>query len=98
MKGLMFIGDEVSAAGYRLAGAAIRTPAPGEVDGVFRAAREEADALFVTAEAARHIDAGQLAEAQAAVSPLVIVVPDIQGREPVPDLEAYFLQVLGLDL
>lgn len=91
-----FIGDELTAAAYRLAGAA--TAVPREAD----AARALADALgnaplvFVTAGMAARLPAGQLAAAMRAASPPVLVVPGADGR-PGEDLGESVARVLGIE-
>ena len=97
MAGIVFIGDEVSAAGYRLAGAEVLCPAPQAVADVFVDVCARADAVMVTAEAAAHLPAERLAEAQAMHRPMVLVVTDVRGHTPPPDLETQVHNVLGLE-
>lgn len=92
----IFLGDEVSAAGFRLAGARVRVPAPGEEASLLEAARSEAELVLLSAECAARLPASLLRRALAATMPLVLVVPDLIGRAEPPDLEARLLAQLGI--
>ena len=96
MEAPIFLGDEVSAAGYRLAGARVRVPAPGEEAACLQWARHEADLVLISAECAARIPAVLMREALAAPLPLVLVVPDVLGRAQPPDLAARLLVQLGI--
>lgn len=93
----IFLGDEVSAAGYRLAGARVRTPRPGEEAAALALARGEAPLVLLSAAVAARLAAAELGAAQAALAPLVLVVPDPQGMQPLPDLAARLRSQLGLE-
>lgn len=93
----IFLGDEVSAAGYRLAGARVRTPRPGEEAAALALARGEAPLVLLSAAVAARLAVAELGAAQAALAPLVLVVPDLQGRQPLPDLAARLRSQLGLE-
>ena len=93
----VFLGDEVSAAGFRLAGAVVRTPARGEETAAFLAARREAALVLVSADVAARIDAATLRGAALAPAPLVAIVPDLQGATAPPDLAARLRTQLGLE-
>ena len=97
MTTIAFIGDEVSAAGYRLAGAAAYVPAAGEEGAVFAAARAHAALVLVTAECAARIPAVELHQALAAFRPLTLIVPDVRGRVTPPDLGRLVRQQLGME-
>ena len=91
-----FIGDEVSAAGFRLAGAQVRVPAPGEELGELREALREAELILVTAETAARIPAAVLRPLLAAARPLVLLVPDVRGAVAVPDVVGPIRAQLGM--
>ncbi len=93
-----FIGDELTGAGFRLAGARVFVPEPSEVAGVFRRARAAADVILITADCARRIDPSVLREALMAARPLVVVVPDAAGAVAPPDLAAQLRSALEIDL
>ena len=91
-----FIGDEVSAAGFRLAGFRTEVPAPGEEASRLRQACEEAALVLVTAEVAARVPESELIRLQAAPRPLLLVVPDVRGRSTAPDPGAGLRRQLGL--
>lgn len=93
----VFIGDEATAAGYRLAGLRILQSPPGEAVALLRRAREEAELVLIGAAAVSVIGEAELAAAQAAGKPLVAVVPDVSHAEP-PDLAAAVSRAFGLEL
>ena len=92
----VYLGDEVSAAGWRLAGAAVRTPRRGEEAAALAWACTQAPLVLVSAAVAAGIAAPLLRTALLALSPLVLVVPDREGRVPLPDLAARLREQLGL--
>jgi vacuolar-type H+-ATPase subunit F/Vma7 len=93
----IYLGDEVSAAGYRLAGAQVRTPGRGEASAALAKARAEAPLVLVSATVAADIGAGALRPALAATEPLVLVVPDVNGTTRLPDVAARMREQLGLE-
>ena len=62
----IFIGDELSAAGYRLAGVRVWSPDEEELLKVFRRAREEAELLLLNVEYARRLPPAEIQAAQRA--------------------------------
>lgn len=95
----VFLGDEVTAAGYRLAGARVRSPPPGEEVSFLEWARREAGAelVILSAEFAAHIPSRVLKPVLAATSPLVIIVPDLWGHGIQPDLATRLRTQLGIE-
>ena len=93
----VYLGDEVTAAGYRLAGVQVRVPAPGEADTVFAEARAQAPLVLLSAAVAARIDATQLRTALIALQPLILIVPDARGEVPRPDLAARLRGQLGME-
>ena len=92
----LFIGDEISAAAWRLAGVHVQTPARADLAAAFEQARGEAPLILITAEYAAQLPAAVLREAQAAREPPCLVVPDMRGGEPLPDLVGQLQQQLGV--
>jgi vacuolar-type H+-ATPase subunit F/Vma7 len=97
MSAPLYLGDEVSAAGYRLAGARVHTPLAGAEAAALEWARLHSPLVLVSAAVATGIDDAVLREALAAPAPLVLVVPDLQGDAPLPDLTARLRAQLGLE-
>ena len=93
----MFIGDELSAAGFRLAGIEVRTPAPGGERATFEAARQRAALVLITAELAARLPRALLSQALAAVAPLTLIVPDVCQRCMPPDLGRLVRTQLGIE-
>ncbi len=93
----VYLGDEVSAAGYRLAGAAVRTPRVGEGAAALAQACGQAPLVLLSAAVAAGIGERQLRAALSALSPLVLIVPDLQAQVPLPDLAARLRAQLGLE-
>ena len=91
-----FIGDEVSAAGFRLAGIDVHVPEPLEAPVLFQRLLEQAQIVLVTAEAAAWLPHEVLCHALSADRPLVLVIPDMRAREPAPDLSAVVRRQLGM--
>jgi vacuolar-type H+-ATPase subunit F/Vma7 len=96
MAGVTFIGDEVTAQGFRLAGADIRVPERDAVAASFADALHKADLVLITADAAGELDADTLEHAVRAASPLILVIPDAAFRVTPPDPADAVERVLGI--
>jgi len=92
----IYVGDEVSAAGWRLTGIRTVVPEEGEEAAAFAHARTVAPLVLVAASTAARIPETTLCAAQAAPSPLTLVVPDLPGG-PLPDVAARLRRQLGLE-
>jgi vacuolar-type H+-ATPase subunit F/Vma7 len=93
-----FIGDEASAAAYRLAGADCRVPAPEETSEVFRRALADgAELVLLSAEYAGRLDPAELSTALLAEQPLVAIVADVYGRRAPPDVAREVRLALGIE-
>lgn len=92
----VFIGDEVSAAGFRLVGLECPETLDTDVTALFRDAREHAMLILITAELAAQLPADLLAEALREQRPHTIVIGDIRDRAPPPDRAAAVKRQLGL--
>ncbi len=92
----VLIADEVTALGYRLAGARVVEPRQDELGAAFEQALAAAPLVLITAECAARLPARRLARALAATSPLVLVIPDLSNRVPAPDLGARIRSLLGM--
>ena len=96
MRAPIFIGDRVSAAGFRLGGLETRVPEPGDEERLFRRTLQEAELVVVTADVAAALPERLVREALAAGSPAVLIVPDVRGRVPAPDLGDALKRQLGV--
>jgi len=92
----VFIGDRVSAAGFRLGGSRVHTPEPGGEEEAFEQALASADMVILTAEVAACLPAERLPAAQASHAPLVLVIEDVRGRHQPPDIAATLRRQLGM--
>ena len=94
---VLFIGDEVTATGYRLAGARVRVASAAEaVDEVLAWGLEHCQLLLLGSDFAGRLDPSALSAAQGAPQPLVLVVPDVRGLRPLGDLTAELRTQLGM--
>jgi vacuolar-type H+-ATPase subunit F/Vma7 len=97
MRAPIYLGDEVTAAGYRLAGAQVRVPESGEATAALEDARANSPLVLVSAAVAAKIEPARLQAALLALSPLVLIVPDAQGDVPLPDLALRLRGQLGME-
>jgi vacuolar-type H+-ATPase subunit F/Vma7 len=96
MANCAFVGDALSALGFRLAGVDCHTPEPGEVAALVRELAERVELILLTAERAREVPAGLLAELEMAEWPLVLVIPDVRRRHLPADRAAVLRRQLGM--
>jgi vacuolar-type H+-ATPase subunit F/Vma7 len=93
MVGPLFIGDELTAAGFRLAGA--RVLVPGAAVSQIEAALARERLVLIGAGTARRLEPDVLRAALRSLEPLVLVVPDATGAHP-PDLAAETYRALDI--
>lgn len=96
MQAPVYLGDEASAAGYRLAGVRVRVPATGEETTALAQARAEAPLVLLSAAVAARIPEATLRAAQADL-PLLLVVDDLVGGIEAPDLTQRIRRQLGME-
>ena len=94
----VYIGDELAGAGFRLAGLDIHSPPDEQLPASFRRALKETDLLLIDVNYARRLPAKEVREAVLALSPLVLIVPDVLDRTPMRDLEQRLSRELGVHL
>jgi vacuolar-type H+-ATPase subunit F/Vma7 len=92
----VFIGDAVTAAGYRLAGVDARVPAPGAEAAELDAACAGAELVLVTAAVAERVSGERLGRLLAAPRPLLVLVGDARGQVPVPQIAARLRRQVGV--
>ena len=93
----IFIGDELSAAGFRLTGIETLVPEPDAIESAFADARTRGSVVIITADLARHIPPPQLEAAMLAATPTLAIIPDVLFRAAVPDLTRRLRSVLGIE-
>jgi vacuolar-type H+-ATPase subunit F/Vma7 len=91
-----FIGDEVSATGFRLAGVSGHCPAPHEAAALFQRLRGEAALILLTQEALGWVGERPVRAAILVGRPLVLVIPDVRGQSSPPDLGEAIRRQLGM--
>jgi len=92
----VYIGDEVEAAGYRLAGLEVRVPDRDELLPQIHSACEQAPLVLIGAATARDIPPAELDRLLAQVSPPVVIMPDVRNRVGLPDLATRLRAQLGV--
>ena len=97
MAACIFIGDAVEAAGWRLAGVDARVAEPGAEAAVFSAALEEAPLVLVDAAVASLLPEPLLRAALRRLSPITVVMPDLQEQVSYPDVAARMKRQLGIE-
>ena len=92
----VFIGDEVTAAGFRLAGVRVRTPLEGDLQGVLDWACSNTSLIYITAEYAATLGRDQQHRLLTQLEPPVVVIPDIRSNTPMQDLATQLRAQLGV--
>ena len=93
----VFIGDEVTASGWRLIGARAVVVDVDTVARSFEAALIDTELLLITAACAAWLDGAMLDAAVRRAQPLILVVPDAADRRAPPDLDRQVDRVLGIE-
>ena len=92
----VFIGDEVNAAGFHLAGLRVRTPTADKLLEVVEWACENAPLVLISADIAQRLPVDVLDRLLAGITPSVVIVPDVHNATPMPDLATRLRQQLGV--
>ena len=92
----IYVGDEVSAMGFRLAGFRVRVSGPGHVRQDLDWACSESSLVMISASTVREIADSDLDLYLSKLVPSVVVVPDVHGNVPIPDLAARLRSLLGV--
>ena len=93
----IFVGDELSAAGFQLCGVSARVPSPGDETDCFEQALKEAQLVLVGSRCAKAIAPAVLNAGLTLISPLVMVVPDWDGTPLASDPANWVRRALGLE-
>lgn len=97
MGNAIFIGDELSAAGFRLTGTETIVAAPEEAGAALADARKQAALVIMTAELADRVPPAELEAAMLAETPTLAIIPDVLFRAAPPDLGKKLRSVLGIE-
>jgi len=95
---VIFIGDEITAAGFRLAGVACHTPERNELPDLLSKERELCDLIMITAQYADWLGRNAIEEMALSSHPLVAVLPDIRNQQSPPNLEHAVRRELGIEV
>jgi vacuolar-type H+-ATPase subunit F/Vma7 len=96
MKLPVYIGDPVSAAGYRLAGLKVHVTEAEDVLEALETACDEAPLVLLGSDLASRIPSRQLDALLSHTTPAVVVVPDVRGEAPLPDMAHRLRKQLGV--
>jgi len=96
MSAPIFIGDALSAAGFRLAGARTLVPEDDEVTKALQHALVESELVLMTAQYARRVPKSILLKALSAEQPTFVLIPDVRELAAPPDLPMISHRTLGL--
>lgn len=97
MSAPVFLGDEVAAAGWRLAGLDARTPDAGEESSALTAALAQASLVIISADVAARMPGPALHAALHRLTPLTVIVPDLRGTAGYPDIALRMKRQLGIE-
>jgi vacuolar-type H+-ATPase subunit F/Vma7 len=98
MARIVYIGDEATAAGFRLAG--VETVVPDAQDAAAtlrRAATDGAEMILLSGAMAALVPLEELEAALARETPLLAVAPDVHGRGTPTDLAHDVRRALGIE-
>ncbi len=91
-----FLGDELTALGFRLAGVECHTPGPEGALALFGRLSREVQVLLISAAVAADLPPDLLRRAQMAERPLLLVIGDVRNTVPPPDRVAAVRRQLGM--
>lgn len=97
MQDILFIGDEVTAAGFRMAGVETRVAGDGEGVRIVTEELPRRRMILLTTELGQALPAPMVERLLQSVEPVVVFLPDLRGRESALDLEARVRRELGIE-
>jgi vacuolar-type H+-ATPase subunit F/Vma7 len=90
------IADELTALGWRVAGAQVSVATAADVEARLQQALDSAEVVMITAELAARVPAARLQAALQTFPPLTLVIADLQHTQEPPDLQAQARRALGV--
>jgi vacuolar-type H+-ATPase subunit F/Vma7 len=96
MKAPVYIGDAVSAAGYRLAGLRVHVPDSAALLAEIEQVSTDAPLVLLGADIAAQLPVVELDRLLSRLTPAMVVVPDVRGQAVLPDLANRMRQQLGV--
>ena len=98
MAQVIYLGDEATATGFRLAGVDARVASAGDAAAMLRQAFSEApDCVLLDGTLVEYVPPVELERALVALAPLFAVIPDVRGRGTPPNLARTVRNALGID-
>jgi vacuolar-type H+-ATPase subunit F/Vma7 len=98
MARIVYVGDEATAAGFRLAGVETVVPDAQDAAGTLRrAAADGAELILLSGAMAALVPLEELETALAREAPLLAIVPDVHGRGTPTDLAHDVRRALGIE-
>lgn len=97
MSEFVVIADEVTCAGFALAGAHTIVPEADELAGVFANALAQAEVVIVTAAYAEHLPRQMVETALQTQTPAFAIIPDLRETTPAPSQTERIRATLGLN-
>ena len=91
-----YIGDEVSAMAWRLAGLHVQVPQHDDLLDAVRRTCEQSSLVLMSAAVAQRLPEAELDILLARVTPPVVIVPDMRGQAELPDLATRLRRQLGV--
>ncbi|MDX1697653.1 MAG: V-type ATP synthase subunit F [Thiohalobacterales bacterium] len=91
-----YIGDETSALAWRLAGLRVHVPKDEELLTLVMRSCDESSMVLISAAIAQRLPEVELDTLLARVRPPVVIVPDVHGQTPLPDLSTRLRLQLGV--
>lgn len=91
-----FVGNEISAAGYRLCGVGVHIADRHNALSLIKQASETASLVLIGSSTAQFLRTSELEELMESISPSVLVVPDVDNRQAVPDIATLIHKQLGM--
>ena len=93
----LFIGDVITATGYRQAGVRTQPVAASQAAIAVERALEDTEMLLITPACADELGAERLLAIIRGARPLIAIVPDAAGQLTLPDIDAAVDRVLGIE-
>jgi vacuolar-type H+-ATPase subunit F/Vma7 len=97
MRDVVFIGDDITALGFRLAGIETHSPEPDALGAVVADFRGAAQLLMMTPDAFAALPPRLAQELADSEMPLLAIIPDARGNIPIPDTEQDVKRALGIE-
>lgn len=93
----VFIGDELTGAGFRLAGLKVFEADAARLEADFRQALNEAPLVIVTTRVVESLPKSLVRSAVRRARPPVAIIPEAVGGPPMPDVEREVRAALGVE-